>query len=858
MQAPSVMYGLQVDMYSHHFTVSKFNARGKEVALAFCRHLAQYGLVRISRTQFERKPVKIYAAATADRGEFRFHINELETFKRLLEQYGIVPSSVNWVEHELYVPQTVDFSLKDTRAPRDKQVPIIEYLSGPCMPGFAPSKAVTLQTGGGKAQPLDVKIRVPGGWKTMGEMQIGQEVISPDGSVTQVTGVFPQGEKEIYRVVFGDGRSTECCAEHLWKVFYINTSASQRWRVVNTVEMLRLISMPNPRVYVQLIEPEEGIDAELPIDPYLVGLLLGDGCMRHDIVAFSSADAELVESVRRLLPATLTLAPSKSRPYDYIVRGGIHLREQLKEIGVYGRLSYQKAIPALYGNASRQQRLALLQGLMDSDGTVGSHGSAQFSSCSLELAMGVQEIVRSLGGIGSISLRNPTYTYQGVQKKGRVAYVVNIRIKQPSQLFRLVRKKEKVNDQNQYADGLKLRVKSIDLVSRKEAQCISVAAEDRLYVTDDYIVTHNTFSALKAVNTLSVRTMLVVQGKFVKKWIGDVEDFFNLKKGDLMVVRGSDHLQTLIQLAKEGKLEAKFLIATSKTMYNYMKAYEQNPEDEAAYGVHPEKFYETLGVGLRIIDEVHIDFHNNFRQDLYSHLPMAINLSATLEPDDPFIEQRYLTAFPKVTRAPEVEYHKYIAAKTLWYAFNRPEYVRCTNFFKQYNHTTLENWIMKDKQRLSDYVEMICDLTRDIFIDIRVPGQKMFLFCATVDMCNVLHRELVTRHGDLVINRYVSEDEYEKLLDADLAVTTLLSAGTAVDVPNLRVCLMTTMLSSKQGNIQALGRLRPLKDWPDVTPEFYFLAARNLDKHVGYIRDKKHKLEGKIVGFTEIQTAYHI
>lgn len=852
---------MRFDLYSHHIKVSGFDYQGKEALLEFCRSLVQYGMVRRGQV-ITREMLRVFVGVTKDRRVFHFHINQKQELLRTINSFGIDTSQIEMVEHKPYAGTPVGFQVKDTREPRDYQIPIVEYLVKTPPDTYAPSKMVELQTGRGKAQPLDALVRVPGGWKRMGDIVLNDRVISKDGTVTRVTGVYPQGEKEIFRVTFADGRSTECCAEHLWKVYYVNTVKHKRWRIVDTTEMLRLISMPNPRVYVDLIDPEDSKDRALPMDPYSLGVFLGDAHIGERSVVLSSEDEFILEQVRTELPQGLELRHRGGCDYGLTgARGNGANRyvDILRCLGLTNKLSHEKFVPKDYLEGSYQQRLAILQGLMDADGTVSADcGTLSFTSCSAQLARDVQYLVRSLGGIASISEKTKTFTYQGEKKTGRLAYQVNIRHKRPSEIFRLPRKVALCRDDNQYAETLKLRVKSIEPVGVKEAQCISVEHADRLYVTNDFIVTHNTFIALKAVAKLNMRTMLIIKGMYVDKWIEDVKEAFHLKPGDLMVVRGSKDLRKLIDLGLAGELEAKFIICTSKTMYMYFQEYERYSGEMISYDVSPADFYETLGVGVRIVDEAHQEFHTVYRLDLYSHVPLTISLSATLVSDDPFMNRMYATAWPMQIRSPKVEFDKYIQILNLWYSVNNPQKIRCKNFMKQYSHVMFEQSIMKNKVMMQNYREMLSDILRRMFVDEREPGQKALLFCATKEMCTTMCEALQQDFPDIKVGRYISEDDYSVLLESDLTVTTLKSAGTAVDVPNLKRVLCSVAVSSKQANEQAIGRLRRLKDWPKETPEFAYVSAREIDKHVSYAQEKAQKLDGKVLGFREYQTDYRI
>ena len=856
MLAPRV----KLDVWSHGVRISGFGNDVRTMMLDMCRQVwGEYSMVRVGRFRTEKKITRVYAGSNKQRSYFHFHRNSLPKVMAGLERLGIPSHRIEITEHELYEPVKVNHPLHDERPPREKQLPIIEYLIAPPDPRYAPSKVVTLQTGGGKSLALDAHIRIPGGWTTMGAIKVGDIVTAKDGTPTKVTGVYPQGDLQLYRVTFGDGRSVEACGEHLWKVYYVNSQPHKRWRVVNTLEVLRLISMPNPRVYVDLIDPEVGTDIELPIDPYVLGALIGNGGLSNTGVRFTSNDPFTMDEMVKVLPGLTFRHLSR---YDYSiqseVKGGPNwLAKALKEMGLYGKLANKKFIPEIYFQGSAAQKWALLQGLMDTDGYIDTKSTTTYTTVSPELATNVQYLVRELGGIASITTKETTYTYKGERREGQLAYNVHIRMKTPSLMFRLPRKKERANDDHQYCKELKLRVASVVPTEIKPSQCISVEHPDRLFVVNDFIVTHNTYLSLYALRAIGVRTAIILKGMYIDKWIGDIEEAYGAEKGALMVIRGIPQLRAAIEMARQGAFKPRVVVFSNKTMFMLMKYYEQHGVDEFI-PVSPMDLYKHLGIGVRLIDEVHQEFHCNFRQDIYTHIPLTASLSATLEPDSPFIRDMYELVWPPGTWAPEMEYNKFIAVKSIWYRLNDPGKLRWLNFMRQYSHTEYEKSILKHPQILQNYLDMIADLVVQLFMCKREPGQKMMIFVATVQMATIVQEMLANIYPNLIVNRYVSEDEYEDLVGADISVTTLQSAGTAVDIPNLRVTLMTTALSTKQGNIQVLGRTRPLIGWPDVTPEFCFLSAKDVDKHVTYAKEKREKLSGKVKSFQDLQSDYRV
>lgn len=370
-----------------------------------------------------------------------------------------------------------------------------------------------------------------------------------------------------------------------------------------------------------------------------------------------------------------------------------------------------------------------------------------------------------------------------------------------------------------------------------------------------------TYCALSAVERLGMRTLLVVKGMYVEKWIGDVNEAFGLTAGDLMVVRGSKHLRQLIELAQCDELDAKFIIVTTKTIYNYLKSYERWRCQDAGYGVMPQDFFKTLKVGVSLGDEVHSDFHLKFRQLLYTHVHKTLELSATLEHDDAFMNLVYEIAFPIDMRYKGAEYIKYINVTALQYGLSnkgreRLKYTQRGR--KSYSHVEFENSLIKNKDLLENYLGMIARIVRGKFVDVRVDQQKLLVFAATVEMCGIIVNRLKKLNPTFTVARYTAEDDYNVLLSNDIVVSTVLSAGTAVDIDGLRTAILTTALGSRQGNIQALGRLRVMKDYPDTDPEFIYLVCYDIDKHIGYHEKKLDSFRDKTKSHKTLMTPFKV
>lgn len=386
-------------------------------------------------------------------------------------------------------------------------------------------------TGAGKAQPLDAKVHTPAGWRRMGDLKRGDVVSTPDGGVGRIDGVFPQGTIAIYRVVFEDGRSTEACANHLWEVQFrpdVDLSKPKGAptgralpKAINTQELIRRLAHERGRFVVPLPAPVAKPKASQPLDPYLLGYLLGDGEFTGRQPVLNTQDKEIVDYVRKVVPADVAVLPVRNRQGRYWLKWTkeeeaatkLHpLRVVFTLLGLDKATARSKFIPSIYLEGDIQQRRRLLQGLMDSNGAVLPKRGINFVCQSERLAKDVQELVRSLGGIASLKTRFDEVTPEGVNRTTVPVYQVSVRIADPGTIFTLPRLSE-VAKNLPAPNGLILT--KIEAVGSKEAQCIHIDHPGHLYITDQYVVTHNTEALTSiATNALSWASgFIYVDGK---------------------------------------------------------------------------------------------------------------------------------------------------------------------------------------------------------------------------------------------------------------------------------------------------------------------------------------------------------
>lgn len=364
----------------------------------------------------------------------------------------------------------------------------------------------------GKAQPMDSLVLTQDGYKKMRDLTLVDKVYGNDGKLHNILGIFPQGTKKICRVEFNDGTSTLCCDEHLWTVY--NTK-SHKWTTIETKQLMdgsrNIKHALGHRYKIPVTEPINFDKKELAIDPYILGVLIGDGSLRNASIKFTSADDEIVENVKRRLPCDLVVR-ANDKKYGFSICKKINTAKYSPEhhasiptknpyyesICNYGLdvISPQKHIPSDYLHSSIEDRIDLLQGLMDTDGYISKDGTiVEFSTTSEQLRDDVIYLVQSLGGICRIRVKHPFYYNKKTREKVHCRVCYNIGIKLPKAIcpFKLSRKKERINEK---ALSPSRYISNIEYVGEDECQCIYVNSKDHLYLTNDFIVTHNTLVAV--------------------------------------------------------------------------------------------------------------------------------------------------------------------------------------------------------------------------------------------------------------------------------------------------------------------------------------------------------------------------
>jgi replicative DNA helicase len=368
--------------------------------------------------------------------------------------------------------------------------------------GFQPADLVILaaRPSMGKAQPLGSLVLTPTGFVQMGSLQPGALVIGADGKPHRVLAVFPQGEKEVFRVRFTDGASVECCDEHLW----FTATGRDEGSVKSLAEIRATLRDANHRI--PAVAPVEFAPraAPLKLTPYRLGLLLGD---------FRGLDVRSSETVS----------------IDGVAVQSERARTRLA-LDAYGLSRDNRFIPDDYLYASALDRLDLLRGLLDIDGQVIAHWghTVEYTASSPRLIAGVIWLARSLGGIVSQT-------------------AARLRLWFPNGLIPVTSKKHLARWKSGQS-FVHRAIESVEPAGTKACQCILIESDDHLYVTDEFVVTHNTACCL------NIATHVGVRGQFNRKRCGVGIFSLEMPKEQLVMRMLASEARVDSQRIRTGKL----------------------------------------------------------------------------------------------------------------------------------------------------------------------------------------------------------------------------------------------------------------------------------------------------------------
>lgn len=376
-----------------------------------------------------------------------------------------------------------------------------------------PSMENRFGTGSGKAQPLTSKVLTPSGYKLMGDIQVGDSVVDGNGELTEVLGVYPQGKRKVYKIHLQDKTFIEVSEGHLNSVQYYDRHAKEYVNEVLTTEELiaelekntRFSRPIKYRIPVPVVDVWD--DADLPLDPYLLGALIGDGGLSGSSFTFSNSEPDIVNRVNEILSEIgYELRESTDNNYrisridrkqaSQLDGNDCNLHKNIRDLGL-DCLSVDKRIPDVYLNSSIRQRTELLQGLMDTDGHVSKAGAVEYSTSSKQLSEDFSYLARSLGIRVTTSIKKSGYIKNEKYHACNDSYRHHMKV--PSSLKFFSSEKHTNRFRERQNEPIR-RIDKVEYAGEAECQCIRVASPSHTYITDNFTVTHNTTAAVTTLN----------------------------------------------------------------------------------------------------------------------------------------------------------------------------------------------------------------------------------------------------------------------------------------------------------------------------------------------------------------------
>lgn len=362
--------------------------------------------------------------------------------------------------------------------------------------------------GGGvlNPQPIDSLVATPNGFVRIGDLKSGDIICDTKGGTQKVNFVVDKGLQPCVEFTLSDGRKVKSAFSHNWLII----DKHKRKRQVTSEHIMEYMSLNEDgsrknktNYHIPLCSPCFGNDRELPIHPYLLGFLLGDGCFSEKSYRpiMTTKDIEVVDKIKAL-GYKVDVIDNRPDGIHYYIRDK-HVKDYLILCNLWGKRSFEKFIPKEYLYSNAADRYELLQGLMDSDGNCSLIHQCAYCTVSEQLSKDFQQLVFSLGGRCSVRVKKgKTRDWGNRTSECRDCFILSPKLKDDSNLFFLERKKIRTTNDSYRIEKASVTITSYNIIDPCQMVCINVDDEDHLYLTDNYVITCNcgkTFAAILSI-----------------------------------------------------------------------------------------------------------------------------------------------------------------------------------------------------------------------------------------------------------------------------------------------------------------------------------------------------------------------
>ena len=357
-----------------------------------------------------------------------------------------------------------------------------------------------------------------------------------------------------------------------------------------------------------------------------------------------------------------------------------------------------------------------------------------------------------------------------------------------------------------------------------------------------------TYCTVRTLSVIGLRAMICMSG-LVDQWKRAILEYTQLTEDDIYVIQGAASMTKLL-LQIDKTIFPKIILCSLGTVRPYAIG-------DESYENYPPfiELYDRLRVGVKVVDEAHLNFFLTLMLDLQTNASINIALTATFDRGDYQIKQIFDAHYPHLMRFGEGVFTRYVDIFSYSYSLGNMLPTKAWHTQKGYNHSKFEEYLIRRQPHRIEqiYKTVYSPVINSHYINCRQPGQKLLIICSTVDMCNWMYQRLLTEseiRNNFQMAIYISETRDNVLSESDIIISTPGSAGTGTDIKSLRTVLMTVATGSENSNKQTLGRLRELPTGD--TPNYVYTWCRDIQPHCNYqeIRRNTYLSRGKT--FNEI------
>lgn len=428
---------------------------------------------------------------------------------------------------------------------------------------------IDASAGTGKSLKNGTLVLSINGWIPIEKLLINDKVAASDGNFYNVLGVFPQVPQKTYKIIFSDRSEIFCSADHLWIYQNAYMRDNKKYGVKTLQEIIESVPLKIPsgktfknNCYIPIVKPVQFNKKDIPLNPYLLGCLLGDGGLSGKGIVFTVAEEDIKDNINQILEEYDCSLQYLSK-YDYQITGkvgfGYHntqnrIGASIKELGLSHSNSSNKFIPDIYKYNSVEVRLEILKGIIDTDGFCEG-SSYDITLKSKQLILDIKEICQSLGMTATYSEKMSKCATAGYEKDCGIVYRLHIKTSfEHPKIHKSIKREKQWKKGQSYA---RRYIESIiPLNEYSDMTCISVDSPDHSFVCQDFIVTHNTSTIIAAAEQHRFGSTILIT--FTNKAAEEMQSRISYKPAHIGTIHSLAYKE-LMKLAKKLDFRVRIL-----------------------------------------------------------------------------------------------------------------------------------------------------------------------------------------------------------------------------------------------------------------------------------------------------------